>query len=188
MSAGGVLVATQKGSKWVTDKKLHVKKKDDGEKEEAGGDEVKEEEAEEADEEDDDRFRSYASFRDDRSKRTISGAIFEIHLDTTHPVGYGFATTTLPVFRSGTVFLEPSENPYETVGRYTDDPLMSGYIGSERLEELRGSAAIVAGRVGKGVVIRLADDPDFRGIWYGTNRLFVNALYLAQTIDTTKLD
>jgi len=183
VSAGGVLVATQKGAKWVTDKGLHVEKKGDGEEKEADEGEGKEKESEEAD---DDRFRSYASFRNDRSKRTISGAIFEIHLDTTHPVGYGFAATTLPVFRNGTVFLEPSENPYETVARYTDDPLMSGYIGSERLEELRGSAAIVAGRVGKGVVIRLADDPDFRGIWYGTNRLFMNALYLAQTIDTTK--
>ena len=186
VSAGGILVAIQKGAKWVTDKGLHVKTKDDAEGQAAAGGEDEEEEAEEAeDKENEDRFRPYASFRDDRSKRTISGAIFEIHLDNTHPVGYGYATTTLPIFRRGAVFLEPSENPYETVGRYTDDPLVSGYIGSERLEELRGSAAIVASRIGKGAVIRLADDPDFRGIWYGTNRLLLNALYLAQIIDAT---
>ena len=81
--------------------------------------------------------------------------------------------------------MNASENPYETVGRYTDDPLISGYIGAERLEELSGSAAIVASRVGKGAVIRMADDPNFRGIWYGTNRLLLNALYLAQIIDAT---
>jgi hypothetical protein len=188
LSSGGILVATQKGAKWVTDKELHVEKKDDAEERAAEqGNEGEEEETEEG-EDDAERFRPYASFRDDRSKRMISGAIFEIHLDNTHPVGYGYAATTLPVFRSGTVFFEPGENPYETVGRYTDDPLMSGYIGTERLEELRGSAAIVASRVGKGVVIRMADDPNFRGIWYGTNRLLLNALYLAQTIDPTKLE
>jgi len=180
VSTGGILVATQKGAKWVTDKGLHVKKKD-----EAGEEEETEEDEAEEEVEDEDRFRPYAAFRDDRSKRQISGAIFRIHLDNTHPIGFGYASTTLPVFRNGTIFLEPSENPYETVGRYTDDPLISGYIGDERLEELRGSAAIVASRVGKGAVIRLADDPDFRGIWYGTNRLLLNALYLAQIIDET---
>jgi hypothetical protein len=188
LSSGGILVATQKGAKWATDKELHVKEKDDTEDQATDQGEDEQEEEDEAEEDDDDRFRPYASFRDDRSKRRISGAIFEIHLDNTHPLGYGYAGTTLPVFRSGTVFLDPSENPYETVGRYTDQPLMSGYVGPERLEELRGSAAIVANRVGKGAVIRMADDPDFRGIWYGTNRLLLNALFLAQTIDPTKLD
>jgi hypothetical protein len=187
VETGGILVATKGGAKWVTDQKLHLQKKDETEDEDE--EESKEEEEEtDGDAEEEERFRPYAEYRNDRSKRRISGAIFEIHLDATHPIGYGYTGETLPVFRNGTHFFEPSENPYETVGRYTGDPLLSGYIGDERLEEIRGSAAIVAGRVGKGVVIRMADDPAFRGIWYGTNRLLLNAIYQAQTIDPTKLD
>jgi hypothetical protein len=187
VETGGILVAIKGGAKWATDRKLHLEKKDETEGEDEEKDQAEEEETD-GDAEEEERFRPYAEYRDDRSKRRISGAIFEIHLDTTHPIGYGYAGETLPVFRNGTHFFEPSDNPYETVGRYTGDPLLSGYIGDERLEEIRGSAAIVASRVGKGVVIRMADDPAFRGIWYGTNRLLLNAIYQAQTIDPTKLD
>ena len=115
-------------------------------------------------------------------------AIVEVRLDTTHPVAFGYEEASLPVFRSGTVFLEPSENRYETVARYADEPLLSGFVSPERLEELRGGAAVVAGRVGRGTVVRLADDPNFRGIWYGTNRLFLNALFFGRIVDATKLD
>ena len=103
-------------------------------------------------------------------------------------MAFGYEQDTLAVFRNGTVFVEPSDNPYETVARYTDDPLLSGYVGEERLEELKGSAALLAGRVGKGAVIRIVDDPNFRGIWYGTNRLLLNALYFGRIIDRTQLD
>ena len=50
-----------------------------------------------------------------------------------------------------------------------------------------GSAAAVATRVGRGVVIRLADNPNFRGVWYGTNKLFLNALFFGPVIDGTEL-
>jgi hypothetical protein len=111
-----------------------------------------------------------------------------VDLDDTHPIGFGYAAGALPVFRNGTVIVEPSDNPYENVALYGDEPLLSGYAGQERLDEIAGTAAILARRVGEGVVILLADNPNFRGIWYGTNRLFLNAVFLSQIIDKTELD
>ncbi|MBW2277344.1 MAG: zinc carboxypeptidase, partial [Deltaproteobacteria bacterium] len=173
VNGGGVLVATKRGAEWVTKQQLHRAKKDDEgddgsepDEREAADDEA-DEQAEGEESEDEQRFRPYEEFRHDRSKRVISGAIFEVHLDATHPMAFGYEQDTLAVFRNGTVFVEASDNPYETVARYTDDPLLSGYVGEERLEELKGSAALLAGRVGKGTVIRIVDDPNFRGIWYG---------------------
>jgi hypothetical protein len=38
-------------------------------------------------------------------------------------------------------------------------------------------------------VVLFADNPNFRGSWYGTNRLFLNALFLGQHIQVpTKND
>ena len=35
----------------------------------------------------------------------------------------------------------------------------------------------------KGSVILFADDPNFRGYWYGTNRLFLNALFFSKYLN-----
>jgi hypothetical protein len=89
------------------------------------------------------------------------------------------------VFRTSNLYLEPSENPYATVARYADQPLMSGYIHPENLALAANAAALIAERVGSGAVILFADDPNFRGVWYGTNHLYLNALFLGGIIDRT---
>jgi len=89
----------------------------------------------------------------------------------------------VPVMRSGTLQLKSSPNPYETPARYPRDPLLSGYASEERLREIGGSAAIVASRVGTGTVVRMADNPNFRGVWYGTNKLFLNAVFFSTLFD-----
>lgn len=199
---GGVLVATKDGAKWATKQGLHDSrseeeiaagtpdsaKKDEDKKSGAKPGEATEGGAAEVKKEADEDYRAYGSFDDDRAKRVIGGAIFEMTLDTTHPIGYGFQAAEVPVFRDDTLILERSENPYATVARYTKSPMLSGYTSEERLKEVAGSAAIVATRVGRGVVIRMVDNPNFRGIWYGTNKLFINSLFLGHLIDETELD
>ena len=113
-----------------------------------------------------------------RGAQVIGGAIFEVDLDTTHPVGYGFKDT-VPVFRRGNSFFELSETPGANVARYTDEPLMSGYISEEKLEIMPGSVSILAERMGRGRVILFADNPNFRAFWWGTNGLFMNAIFFA---------
>ncbi len=83
--------------------------------------------------------------------------------------------------------LAASENAYSTPVRYTDSPLMAGFIGEQRLAEMSGQPAIIAERKGAGLVVRFANNPLFRGFWRGTERLFNNALYMGQVIETTNL-
>jgi len=33
-------------------------------------------------------------------------------------------------------------------------------------------------------VISLSDNPNFRAFWYGTNKLFLNAIFFGHTIDS----
>ncbi len=41
----------------------------------------------------------------------------------------------------------------------------------------------MVGAEGNGKVIFFADNPNFRGTWYGTNKLFLNALFFGSHIN-----
>lgn len=109
--------------------------------------------------------------------KAMGGSIFRVDLDTTHPIGFGFTDRRVSVYRNGLTFLAPGSNPYSTVAQYGNDPLIGGYIHASTIKRLRNSAAIVVGAEGNGRVILFSDNPNFRGTWYGTNKLFLNALF-----------
>jgi len=131
--------------------------------------------------------RAYGDFADDKAKQVIGGAIVATVLDLSHPLTFGYRRPELPVFRRGTTVLESSRNPYSTPVRYTSDPLMAGFIGDERLAAFSGQAAVIAEKHGDGLSVRFANNPVFRGFWRGTEKLFINALYFGQVIESTEL-
>ncbi|NND44886.1 MAG: peptidase M14 [Xanthomonadales bacterium] len=172
---GGILIATGRASDWV--ESLCFENKADG----CDSPET------EPPNEQEPKDRPYAQFQDDRAQRVIGGAIVAGRLDLTHPLAYGYRRPDLPLFRRGTTLLEASRNAYATPVRYTQEPLLAGFIGDTRQDEIRGAAAVIAERQGEGLVIRFANNPLFRGFWRGTERLFNNAVYFGQLIDATKL-
>ena len=115
--------------------------------------------------------------------KAMGGSIFRVDLDTTHPIGFGFTNRTVSVYRNGLTFLQPGTNPYSTVAQYTADPLIGGYVHPSVLKKIRSSASIIVGAEGSGRVILFSDDPNFRGTWYGTNKLFLNALFYGGNIN-----
>lgn len=120
-------------------------------------------------------------------RERLGGAIFEVDLDITHPLGFGYRSSSLPVYKNNTVFLQPSTNPYSTVAKYTKNPHIDGYISPTNLETyLKPSASLLVSRIGGGRVVLFADNPNFRGAWYGTNRLFLNALFLGDNISVPR--
>jgi hypothetical protein len=131
--------------------------------------------------------RAYSDFDDDQARQVIGGAIVAGIADLSHPIAFGYQRPEVPLFRRGTVTLEPSFNPYSTPVRYSDDPLLAGFIGEERLQAMLGQPAVIAERQGEGLVVRFANTPLFRGFWRGTERMFINALYFGQVIRKTEL-
>ncbi len=127
----------------------------------------------------------YDQLEQDRAAKLISGAIFEVEIDVTHPLAYGYRRPILPVFRNREVFLAPERDPYVTVAAYSQEPLLSGYVSSENLARLRGTPALTARRQGRGVIVRMADDPSFRAFWYGTDKLLMNAIFFSPVLDDT---
>lgn len=117
-----------------------------------------------------------------RGAQGIGGSIFHARLDLTHPLAYGFRRADMTVFRNTTTFYSMPNNPYASPLYYTDEPLASGYISSENLETIRNTASIIVSGQGGGRVIAFADNPNFRAFWFGTNKLFANAVFFGNTI------
>ncbi len=138
---------------------------------------------EESDENSEVTPKPYADMDATRGAQYIGGSIFNTKLDLTHPLGYGYNDEDLTVFRNSTLFLKKAENPYATPLYYTEDPLASGYISDENMEQLSGTASIIVSDAGSGRVISMTDNPNFRAFWFGTNKLFMNAIFFGQAID-----
>lgn len=177
---GGVLVATKGSATWAAESFLS---KADDEQEEA--EEKDEDKDGEAEEEPSESKPSYADYDKLRAEQSISGTIFATELDLSHPICFGYVREGLAVFRNSTRVLPEGNDPFATPVRYLEEPLISGFASEENVEEIAGSPAVRAERLGSGVVVCLVDNPNFRGVWYGTNKLFANAIYFALAIKRT---
>ena len=180
VQAGGTIVSTRRGSDWVTRAGLHLAQAPLPDKPPAVPPQKPATETPSPV-----AHTPYENHQQDFSLQIIGGAILRTKLDVSHPLGFGYTQDELPVFRQGRTRLLAPENPYQTPVRYTVAPRISGFLATERSDELAETAAVVAQRVGAGSVIRFADNPNFRGFWYGTNRLFLNALFFSQILDAT---
>jgi hypothetical protein len=115
----------------------------------------------------------------DRQSQQIPGSIFETKLDLTHPLCYGYTRDILPVFKSTLTAVKKDLNIYNNPIQYTSDPLLSGYCTKGNIDRVKGSsfASVHGNRI-----ISIYDNTNFRAIWYGTNKIFLNAIFFGQII------
>lgn len=162
---GGVIITWKTGGKWVSDNEIasinYAKDKPD-----TSG------------------YKRYIDLDQNRGAQYIGGSIFEVSVDLGHPLTYGLEHGKMPVFRNHSIFMEKAKNQYANPLVYTDNPLLSGYISAERLAQVSSTPAVTVSQVGRGRVINFADNPNFRAFWYGTNKLFMNALFFGQTVSS----
>jgi len=114
-----------------------------------------------------------------RGAHVVGGTILQTDLDASHPLSFGIGET-VPTFRTNSTFFDADE-PAVVVGRYGTEPLLGGYISTEKLQSAAGSAAVVVARHGRGTVVVLLDEPVFRGFWIGSARLLSNAVFLGDS-------
>lgn len=130
----------------------------------------------------------YVTAGDYNGSRSIGGSIYQANLDITHPLGFGYTSRDLPVYRNHTVFVDPSKSAFNTVIKYTSNPRLSGYIHSSNLEKIKNSTSLMVSSSGQGRAILFVDDPSFRAYWYGTNKLLFNAIFFGSLISTSNFD
>ena len=157
IQGGGTLVAYRNALKWLNTKKLmeiKFKKKDIVAK-----------------------GITHEQRRDFKGAQVIGGAIFETQLDRSHPINFGYKNDKLAMFRNTTLFINADKNSYNNPIQYTKEPLLSGYIAEENLDSLSLSVPLKIAGVGKGKIVAFTDNTNFRGFWYGTNKLLMNAIF-----------
>ncbi|MDX2286645.1 MAG: M14 family zinc carboxypeptidase [Bacteroidia bacterium] len=162
---GGTLIAMQGALRWLSDHGIGGIKVKPGSRDAEGG--------------------AY-SFRDReymRGAQEVGGVICRLEADLTHPLCFGLGQAEIPVFRSSPLVLNPSGQPWATPLRYPAAPVLSGYLSRQHQEAVSLSAGAVVARAGSGRVIAIADNPNFRAFWYGTNRIFANALFFSALMD-----
>ncbi len=119
---------------------------------------------------------AYGDIGAERARHTVPGTIFEVVFDTSHPLSFGLPVR-FPVFKDSSSFVDVPSDPGTLVAKYTDEPLMAGYVSKEVAKLVPGSAAILARRMGGGKVILIEDNPNFRAFFTGPNRILGNALF-----------
>jgi hypothetical protein len=142
------------------------------------------------------KFKEKAKSTDDGTKQpyalrdeysgamSTAGTIFETKIDPSHPICYGYDQTTLPIFKVNNISFEDTGDPYNTPVVFTSNPLMAGYVHPRNENNIKNSPAIIAQRSGRGRIISMSDNPNFRAFWYGTNKLFLNAIFFGKVIES----
>ena len=172
---GGTAIAMREAAPWL--RAMTLDWVDPGDEPEADKEEAEDEKTEEP------KRLSYREKDSYEAAKVIGGAIFSADLDVTHPLGFGYEDRSIFLHKNVEEPMEPAENPFATVIAYTDDPLVSGFASDENREALAGTPSLIAERSGDGSVILFADNPNFRGYWYGTNKLFLNALFFSTAFE-----
>ena len=125
---------------------------------------------------------SFEQRNDFRGAQNTGGAIFEAHIDRTHPINFGFTSDKISLFRNTNIYLKADKQSYNNPIQYTSNPLQSGYISEENLELIKNSVPLKVNRLGRGKVILFTDNTNFRAFWYGTNKLLANAIFFGDSM------
>jgi hypothetical protein len=169
IASGGVIIAWKNGGKWLSDQKVTQVTYKNIPKDTVG-------------------YKAYSKEELSKDAQNIGGAIFEARIDLSHPLSYGMNNPLMPLFRNHSYFIQKASNPYANPLVYTSKPLLSGYVPEEKIPFIADSPAVQVSAIGRGRIITFADNPNFRAFWFGTNKLFMNALFFGNTISSSTAD
>ena len=172
--AGGRLIAVGRAASFFMGKKNFAIKKKPKEKK----DEDEEDTEDNEDRPDSDTLKVYGERDRDRETERNQGSIYQVSVDNTHPLAFGFGQESF-VLKRGTVspaYLSGSGS--WNVGVLKVHSLVSGQVGFEVKEKIEESLAYGVQQMGKGSIVYLIDNPLFRGFWYSGQLLMANAVFL----------
>jgi hypothetical protein len=109
----------------------------------------------------------------------IPGSVLQVHVDPSHPIGYGLPERLDVFYDNNPVFARPSTPGIRTIAWFDSaNPVRSGWAwGQQRLE---GATAVADVSVGPGRLILLGPLVAFRAHPHGTFKLLFNSVYYAK--------
>lgn len=161
---GGTLIAVEGANRFLAGKE---------------GFSLKQKSTKDSDDEEDneeDKLRIYGESRRSSASRLNAGSIFELTMDNTHPLAYGYDNQYMSL-KLGSTGYEYLENGWN-VGVAKSGAHRSGFVGSEAKVLLENSLSFGVQNMGAGKVVYMIDNPLFRGFWHNGKLLFGNAIFL----------
>ncbi|MDP2208572.1 MAG: M14 family metallopeptidase [Bacteroidota bacterium] len=114
------------------------------------------------------------------------GAIMSVDLDEEHWLTFGLGKKASAIMFTSNSFL--SKSPVQTPARFADykNLRISGLLWPEAKERWQRTAYITRESMGSGQIILFAGEPNFRGYFHGTERLFLNSMLLGPGWGTSR--
>lgn len=117
----------------------------------------------------------YAERELESTKNLITGSIYKVKLDNTHPLAFGYGNTyfTLKLGSDSYQFLKEGFN----VGYITEPVNVSGFSGDRADAGLNNSIVFAEAKKGRGGVVYMVDDVSFRSFWQNGKLFLANAVF-----------
>ena len=118
----------------------------------------------------------YAQREMESTKDMITGSIYKVTLDNTHPLAFGYGETyySLKLGNDSYKFLEDGYN----VGYIKGEPeSVAGFSGETAKTSLKNSIVFAQAEKGSGSVVYLVDDVIFRSFWQNGKLFLANAVF-----------
>ncbi len=123
------------------------------------------------------KYLKYADRTNYFGLKRVPGTAMNSVIDNTHPLAFG-VKKDLYTLKFGNDGLQPSDK-LQTVGYYHKDPnrlMVAGYASQENMEHLAGTAFAGVAPIGRGQVVFLVDNTQYRMFWRGPSRMMQNAV------------
>jgi hypothetical protein len=121
-----------------------------------------------------------ALYQDAERKRlssSIFGAIYDVQLDNSHPLAFGFGNQYFSLKTSGKAY-EYLPKGWNVGVIKSDNSHIAGFAGYKAMQQQRNSMVFGVETMGQGEIVYLQDDPLFRAFWHQGKMLFANALFM----------
>lgn len=117
----------------------------------------------------------YAQRELESTKDFITGSIYKINLDNTHPLAFGYGDTyySLKLGSDSYKFLSDGYN----VGYIKEPESVSGFSGETAKASLKNSIVFAEAKKGSGSVVYMVDDVSFRSFWQNGKLFLANAVF-----------
>ena len=128
-----------------------------------------------------DRYAPYAMSARNGIRSDIPGAVYEVALDETHPLAYGYGDRYWSIKTSSRRYAHLEDGHNVGILSGDVDPI-SGFAGVRANAQLQESLSFGVHDMGRGHVIYLADNVLFRAFWKDGHKFFANAIFFSSAM------
>ena len=120
-------------------------------------------------------LKTYENRERDELKDMTAGSVYQVELDQTHPLAFGYGKTYFTLKQDGRLFELIKENGWN-VGVIKKGALRAGFVGSNLKSKIQDGLLFGEQLLGNGKIVYLTDDVLFRSFWQNGKLMLCNAL------------